>query len=255
MSHWTERLFREQADLFAESFEDVFDAADEQVAALLDLLAEECDCEPERSLDIACGVGRHALALADRGVEAEGLDFSASFVERARERASDRGVADRTAFRHHDMRDLDEWSGEYDLITVFWNSIGYYGRATDERVLADARELLADDGVLVVELSNRDFLLRNFDAATVSESDDRLSVYRQAYDPGTGQFETTIDVFDATGAGYDYVDTMEWENRLYAPPVLRDLCESAGFETVSLFGGFDGSDLTLESERVVALAR
>ncbi|MFC7193403.1 class I SAM-dependent methyltransferase [Halosimplex aquaticum] len=69
-----------------------------------------------------------------------GLDFSAEFVGRARERASDRGLGDRTEFHVADMRDLGEWSGSYDLITVFWNSLGYYGRETDLQVLADARE-------------------------------------------------------------------------------------------------------------------
>ncbi|MFB6140657.1 MAG: class I SAM-dependent methyltransferase [Halosimplex sp.] len=222
---------------------------------LLELLAGEFDCEPDTALDIACGVGRHALALADRGVEAEGLDFSAEFVERARDRADDRGLADRTAFREADMRDLDEWSGSYDLVTVFWNSLGYYDRDTDEGVLADARALLSDGGVLVVEQSNRDFLLANFDEATVSESDEDLTAYRQEYDPATGRFATTVDLFESTGEGYDYRDTMEWENRLYAPPALRELCEDAGFEDVSLFGGFDGAELTLDSHRVVALAR
>ncbi|MFC7197407.1 SAM-dependent methyltransferase [Halosimplex aquaticum] len=233
----------------------MFEAADEAVDALLDLLAEEYDCDPEQSLDIACGVGRHVLAFADRGADAEGLDFSAEFVGRARERASDRGLGDRTEFHVADMRDLGEWSGSYDLITVFWNSLGYYGRETDLQVLADARELLAEDGVLAVEQSNRDFFLRNFDAATVSEDDDRFSVYRQEFDVETGRFSTRIDVFDAAGEGYDYVDRMEWENRLYAPPVLRELCEDAGFEDVALFGGFDGGDLSLESETVVTIAR
>jgi SAM-dependent methyltransferase len=255
VTHWADRLFREQADSFAEHFEDMFEAADAEVDELLDLLVAEFDCEPERSLDVACGVGRHALALADRGVAAEGLDFSEPFLDRARERASDRGLADRTAFRHRDMRDLDELSGSYDLITVFWNSLGYYGRETDETVLADARELLADDGVLVVEQSNRDAFVAEFDEATVTESDDRLTVYRQDFDVETSRFATTLDVFDAAGDGYEHVDRMEWENRLYAPPVLRELCETAGFEDVALFGGFDGSDLTLESMRVVLVAR
>ncbi|QPV64558.1 class I SAM-dependent methyltransferase [Halosimplex litoreum] len=255
MTHWADRLFREQADLFAEQFEDMFAAADAEVADLLDVLAEEYDCEPERSLDVACGVGRHALALAEHGVEAEGLDFSEPFLDRARERASDRGLADRTAFRHRDMRDLDELSESYDLITVFWNSLGYYGRETDEAVLTDAHALLADDGVLVVEQSNRDAFVAEFDEATVTEDDDRLTVYRQAFDVETSRFATTLDVFDATGDGYEHVDTMEWENRLYAPPVLRELCERAGFGDVTLFGGFDGDDLTLESMRVVVVAR
>jgi len=255
MSHWTDRVFREQADVFAEHFEDMFEAADREVDDLLDLLAAEFDCEPERSLDVACGVGRHVLALADRGVAAEGLDFSEPFLDRARERASARGVAARTDFHHHDMRDLGELSGSYDLITVCWNSLGYYGRETDEAILADARELLADDGVLVVEQSNRDAFVAGLDEATVTEDDDRLTVYRQAFDVETSRFATTLDVFDATGDGYEYVDTMEWENRLYAPPVLRELCERGGFEAVSLFGGFDGGDLTLDSTRVVVLAR
>ncbi|ELZ29728.1 putative methyltransferase type 11 [Halosimplex carlsbadense 2-9-1] len=255
MTQWPDRLFREQADLFAEQFEDMFAAADAEVADLLDLLADEYDCEPERSLDVACGVGRHALALADRGVAAEGLDFSESFLGRARERANERGLADRTAFRHRDMRELDELSGSYDLITVFWNSLGYYGRETDEAILTDARELLADDGVLVVEQSNRDAFVADFEEATVTEADGHLTVYRQDFDVETSRFATTLDVFDADGDGYDYVDTMEWENRLYAPPVLRELCERAGFEDVTLVGGFDGSELTLESTRVVVLAR
>jgi len=254
VTQWPDRLFREQADLFAEQFDDMFAAADDEVAALLDLLAAEFDCEPERSLDVACGVGRHVLALADRGVEVEGLDFSEPFLDRARERANDRGLADRTAFHHRDMRDLDELSGTYDLITVCWNSLGYYGRETDEAVLADARELLADGGVLVVEQSNRDAFVAEFDEATVTEDDDRLTVYRQEFDVETSRFATTLDVFDATGDGYEYVDTMEWENRLYAPPVLRELCERARFEDVTLFGGFDGSELTLDSTRVVLLA-
>ncbi|WP_459191181.1 SAM-dependent methyltransferase [Halosimplex sp. J119] len=255
MTHWADQLFREQADLFAESFEGMFEAADEEVADLLDLLAEDFDREPECSLDLACGVGRHVLALAERGIDAEGLDFSPEFVERARERAVDRGLGDRATFHEADMRDLDERSGSYNLITVFWNSLGYYGRETDVEVLAGARELLADDGVLVVGQSNRDFYLRNFDEATVSEGDDRMEVYRQAFDAASGRFSTQIDVFDVTDDGYDYVDRMEWENRLYAPPVLREICEDAGFADVTLFGGFDGSDLTLDSQRVVTVAR
>ena len=33
------------------------------------------------------------------------------------------------------MRELDELTGSYDLVTSFWNSLGYYDRATGERVL------------------------------------------------------------------------------------------------------------------------
>ena len=36
-----------------------------------------------RVLDVGCGPGRHACALAERGVAVHGVDISARFVERA----------------------------------------------------------------------------------------------------------------------------------------------------------------------------
>lgn len=254
MAHWTETLFRDQADLYVSFFEERFDAAEEQADRLLDLVAAEYDADPETALDVACGAGRHVLALADRGLDAEGLDFSERFLEEARDRAREQGLGDSTAFRHHDMRELDELTGSYDLVTSFWNSLGYYDRATDERMLAEARRLLSESGVLAVEASNRDFYLANFEEASVDERDGRLTVERREYDVTTGRFRTQLDVFDADD-GYEHDYSMEWENRIYAPAVLRELCEDAGFEDVRLFGGFDGATLTMDADTVVVLAR
>jgi len=258
VSHWTDRLFREQAGLFAAALEERVAAADGEVADLLALLDGAYGLDPERTLDVACGVGRHVLALADRGRDAEGLDFSADYVERARDRAAERGLADRATFHHADMRDLDAW-GEgrdpYDLVTVLWNSLGYYDRATDEAVLAAARDLLADDGALVVEMGNKDFYLADDQPTAVTEANGRLTVDQRTYDVETGRFHTTAHWFDATGDGYDYLDTLEWEQRMYAPVVLRELCQDTGFETVDLYAGFDGADLEQESPTVVVVAR
>lgn len=256
MSHWAETLFREQADTYAEFFAERFDAAADQVDSLDGLLAAECGVDPDSVLDLACGTGRHVLAFADRGLDAEGVDFSEPFLAEARERAAERGLADEATFRHGDVRELDDWSGSYDLVTNFWNSLGYYDRETDEQVLANARRLLSADGVLAVEFGNKDYYLANFEDASVAHDEDaeRLFVERRDYDPETGRFHTTLDLFD-TEDGYDHVETMEWVQRMYAPVVLRELCEAAGFDDVSLFGGFDGRDLTLEADTLVVLAQ
>jgi SAM-dependent methyltransferase len=258
VTHWTDRLFREQGDIFAETFAERFDAAEAEVDDLLALLADEYDHRPDRTLDVACGVGRHVIALADRGCHAEGLDFSAEYVERARDRAADRGLDDRTAFHHADMRDLAEWGadrGPYDLVTILWNSLGYYDRATDEAVLAAVRDLLADDAPLVVEMGNKDFYLADDQPAAVNEESGRLTVDQRTYDVETGRFHTTAHWFDATDDGYEYLDTLEWEQRMYAPVVLRELCLDAGFESVDLYADFDGRDLRRESPTVVVVAR
>jgi len=45
----------------------------------------------ERALDLGCGNGRHAQALAEQGAEVIGLDVSRGLLAEARERATDRG--------------------------------------------------------------------------------------------------------------------------------------------------------------------
>ncbi len=67
-----------------------------------------------RALDVACGLGATAIALAGAGFEVEAIDIAPTALARAREAAERRGVA-------VDWRcaDLAEWrlpEGHYDLI-------------------------------------------------------------------------------------------------------------------------------------------
>lgn len=109
MTHWTERLFQEQAATFAPFFERRFDDASEEVQNLLQLVEKERGMDPERILDVACGSGRHVLAFAGEGYYAEGLDFSEEFIDRAKERATEEELTDRVEFHVHDVRGLDVW--------------------------------------------------------------------------------------------------------------------------------------------------
>ncbi len=51
--------------------------------------------EVRRVLDVACGTGQHAIALAQRGYEVLGVDASAGMIDRARENAETAGVTPR----------------------------------------------------------------------------------------------------------------------------------------------------------------
>jgi len=50
---------------------------------------------PGRALDVATGTGRNAVHLAAEGYEVDAVDQSRAGLEIARERAADRGAADR----------------------------------------------------------------------------------------------------------------------------------------------------------------
>ncbi len=65
---------------------------------------------PGRALDAACGTGRHAAHLAERGHDVTGVDGSPEMLDLARERVP------RARFLEGDLRELPVEDGEMDLV-------------------------------------------------------------------------------------------------------------------------------------------
>jgi SAM-dependent methyltransferase len=65
-------------------------------------------------LDAGCGTGEHALLAAARGADAVGVDVSGRAIERAREKAADRGLAAR--FEVADALDLGRLGLTFDTV-------------------------------------------------------------------------------------------------------------------------------------------
>ena len=113
-----------------------------------------------RALDVAAGTGRNAVFLADRGYRVDALDASRAGLEIARERAADRGVADRLNCIRGDVSTYEFPSEAYDLVTI-----SFY-RAIDR--FPDITAALKAGGVLFVEHH-----LRTTDAVASGPSGDR----------------------------------------------------------------------------------
>lgn len=253
MSHWTEEMFVEHADVFERTMRGRVEGTGEEVEQLFDLVSGH-GVDPESVLDVACGIGRHTVEFARRGLDVRGLDISPAYVESARERATEEGVADRVTVEVGDMRELDGLAGRYDLVTNMWTAFGYFDEATNEAVAAGFRERVAEDGALVMELANKECLLSEYRESSAGLDDGDLHVERREYTPETGRIETAFALFEETAEGYEFLGEVEWDLRVYAPAELRRLLERAGFSAVSLYGGLDGSTLERESSRLVVVA-
>jgi SAM-dependent methyltransferase len=109
------------------------------------LVAEVSGLPPGRALDLACGAGRNAMWLAERGWRVTAVDFADAALSLARRRAADRALAIEWI-----EADVVEWRpepGAFDLVCVL-----YLQLPTTERrvVLRHASAAVAPGGTLLI---------------------------------------------------------------------------------------------------------
>ena len=79
--------------------------------------------EGDRVLDLACGHGRHAVALARRGMVVTGQDLNEDYLQMARDGAAQTGVEIESV--HSDMRDIP-FTDEFDAVINMFTAFGYF---------------------------------------------------------------------------------------------------------------------------------
>ncbi len=100
------------------------------------LVAETETLAPGRAIDLACGEGRNAIWLAERGWLTVGVDFSDVGLRKARELAAARGISAEWV-----AADLLEYRPEpkaFDLVLVFYLQVPAADRQPVLQAAADA---------------------------------------------------------------------------------------------------------------------
>jgi ubiquinone/menaquinone biosynthesis C-methylase UbiE len=101
-------------------------------------------------LDLACGNGRVALALAALSYRVEGLDISPSMIDEARAAAAAAGVDAR--FRIGDAVKLPYDENEFDAVVFAGNAIGHLTREGKVACLVELQRVLRPGGVALLSL-------------------------------------------------------------------------------------------------------
>src|SRR6187455_2216390 len=107
--------------------------------------AEVAALEPGRALDLACGEGRNAVWLAERGWRVTGVDFSDVALGKAAELAASRGVD--VEWVVADVLDHEPEPRAFDLVALLYLQLP---RAALLRAVRSAARAAAPGGTLVV---------------------------------------------------------------------------------------------------------
>lgn len=176
-----------------------------------------------RVLDLCCGTGRHARALARRGYAVTGLDRDAAAVQEARA-----GAGANCHFLLGDMRDLADVPGDFDAVVILWQSFGYFDDATNAAVLREIHLKLRPGGRLILDVYHREAFERHQGRRTFERGGMQITEQKRM----EGR-RLHVDLEYGEGAG----DSFDW--RLYTPDELNALAGVGDFTPLLACTGFD----------------
>jgi SAM-dependent methyltransferase len=186
----------------------------------VDFLVDALGLRPGmRVLDVGCGPGRHAAALARRGIRAHGIDVSARFVELAAAAAPPGAT-----FERLDARALP-FVEEFDAaVSLCQGGFGLLGGDGEGAVLAGMARALRPGGLLAVSAFSAYFQVRWLEDGDSFDAD-----------TGVNHERSTLRDPDGAEAEFDLWTTC------FTPRELRLLARAAALEPRSVWSVTPGA--------------
>ena len=257
--HWTEKMFVDNPDLFKSGLVSLQEDAVNEVEVISKLLEELGAPENSQILDLGCGIGRHALLLTKRDFRVVGVDISPDYIEHAKSSAEKNGVQDNTKFVVGDMRTikdvLPEYTGRFDACINFFTSLGFWDRETDRRILKQLHDLTVSGGVFIIDITNRDWIVKNFQRTEVVYREDGVvQTTERRLDLENSRMHNVWKYYMSNDDSLQHLETFDVDHIVNSLHELKQLVESAGWTYLTCYGGFDLEPVQINSRRLVLVA-
>ena len=241
---WWEELFN---DDFIRTMARVTDS---QISAEVDYIEESLAvAKGAMLLDIACGTGRHAIELTRRGYKVVGFDLSLPMLAKAAEEAQDRGQ--KLNFVQGDMREMT-FEDTFDGIYCWNTSFGFFEEDKNAQVIQRVHKALKKGGQFVLEVGNRDYMIRQAPSLAWFEGDGCICMDEMSIDWITSRMRVkrTMMMDDGRTKEIDY------SVRIYSLHELGKILHEAGFRVAEVSGrtATPGVFFGNESPRTMILA-
>ena len=209
-------------------------------------------CGGERILDLACGYGRHALALARRGFDVVGVDFTPSYIDDAISNAPPNA-----RFICADIRDVG-FEGEFDVVlNMGGGAIGYF--ETDEENLKTfdvIARALKPGGKHFMDVCNAEHAERHFPKRHWEVGKKALALAEFEWFPETRRWcYNGWDILFGEVAQPPAVKPIKPGTRLYTKNELREILRARGMEIDNTFSNYYGNPDTRKELQLMVCSR
>lgn len=212
-----------------------------------------------RVLELACGSGRITIPIALSGLAIDGLDFSQSMLQLARERATANGAT--ISFHHGDIRQL-AFDASYDFIFLPTGTFMHLLTRSDvEAFLSGVRRALTPSGVLVLDVHNPTTTWLKV-LPLPSTPKERSFQHRRTHEHisviTTDEYHADRQIIRQRHH-YSFADGAVREStvvlKVYFPLELQWLLHYNGFRIEQMYGSYGRERFSAQSARQIILAR
>ncbi len=190
---------------------------------LLTALKPDDDC---RIMDLACGKGRHALYLNDKGYDVTGLDLQEENITYASQFANEH-----LRFYQHDMREVFRQEA-FDLVLNLFTSFGYFdSRGEHQQTVTAVAQSLRPGGRFVLDFLNPYRVIHDLIPEETKIVDGIEFHIKRSFD---GEFILKDINFEDEGTSYSYREKVQAIRRVE----FIEYFEHAGMKPIRVFGDY-----------------
>jgi len=226
--------------------------------AQIEWLWHKLALEPDRHiLDITCGPGLYAVALAQQGCQVTGIDFGPASIEYAEAHAANHNLAERCHFSQQDVREMDFPDHDFQAALLLYGQLAVFTKEEAQAILNQAASSLGKGGRLCIEL---------LDPAHIDKSDSNwwysddnglwgdapyLHLGERFWD---AENEISVERYQILHIETGELTEVQLCDQLYRPEHMLEMLKGAGFDQVDVYPAWDGLPLYDNSEWIVYVA-
>ena len=244
-NHWIQRVFNET--YFRARPPSIGKIEREEAAFIKDVLSLSSGA---RILDAGCGFGRLSIPLAELGMDVVAMDISVDMTTKTVAFAQEANV--RLDVREGDFRHC-HYQEAFDAIVCADTTFGSFSDADNFSTLVAFRDSLREEGLLYLEVLNRDICLRELPGRTWWEGRGCLVQEDAEFVDSTSHLKVKRLVVTAEGGQDEHWVTI----RLYSVHELVSLLGAAGFKVLGVSGSFRtrGAFFASSSQKIAIVAQ